>query len=398
MKKASILIVFLAVMLASCGKQTVEPTAQKTAQEDIPTTSPITFQPTATPNPTKTKVPPDTPEAVSEPTDEPFTYFEPGACPFNVPAGAEVECGFVVVPEDHDNPDGKTIRLAAAVSRDQSEDHQPDPVIVLAGGPGEKLVENGQVMLQLFSDVHPNRDLIVFDQRGVGLSEPALECPEWVEAQYELLDEADELVVVETSFNKLMECNQQLVNEGVNLSAYNTSQSASDVNAIREALGYEQLNLFGGSYGSFLAQAVVREYPEMVRSVAMNSIYPLEISFLVESPLVTSQGALDLLAACENDEVCNQAYPDLTKVFFETIERLNEEPVMITVTHGTSGKDYDVLLTGDRVYGNLLGFMYITQFIPLLPQAIYDVYNGDYDLMAQLQGTYLSLYDATSRG
>ena len=71
---------------------------------------------------------------------------------------------------------------------------------------------------------------------------------------------------------------------------------------------------------------------------------------------------------------------------------------MITVTHGVSGKDYEVLLTGDRVYGNLLGFMYITQFIPLLPQAIYDVYKGDYDLMAQLQGTYLSLYEASSRG
>jgi pimeloyl-ACP methyl ester carboxylesterase len=204
--------------------------------------------------------------------------------------------------------------------------------------------------------------------------------------------------VVETGYNKLMECNQKLVSEGVNLSAYNTSQSAADVNAIREALGYEQLNLFGGSYGSFLAQAVVREYPEMVRSVAMNSIYPLEVSFLVESPLITSQGALDLLEACESDELCNQAYPNLTEVFFETIERLNEEPVMITVTHAVTGEEYDVLLNGDRVYGNLLGFMYITQFIPLLPQAIYDVYNGDYDLMAQLQGTYLSLYEATSRG
>jgi pimeloyl-ACP methyl ester carboxylesterase len=398
MKKASLIVVLLAVLLASCIKQTVEPTPQKITQEVVQTNTPIPPLPTQTPSPTSTIAPTDIPEAVVEPTEEPNTSFEPGSCPFDVPAGVNVECGYVVVPEDHTNLDGKTIRLAVAVIKDQSEENQPDPVIVLAGGPGEKVMENGQIMLQLFGDIHPNRDLIIFDQRGVGLSEPALECPEWVEAQYELLDEADELVVVETSFNKLMECNQKLVSEGMNLLVYNTTQSAADVNAIREALGYEQLNLFGGSYGSFLAQAVVREYPDMVRSVAMNSIYPLEISFLVESPLVTSQGALDLLAACENDEVCNQAYPDLTEVFFETIERLNEEPVMIKVTHAVSGKEYDVLLSGDRVYGNLLGFMYITQFIPLLPQAIYDVYNGDYDLMAQLQGTYLSLYEATSRG
>ena len=219
MKKGSIIVFFLAVLLASCVKQTVEPTPQKTAQEDIPTTSLITPQPTPTTKPTNTTVPTDKPETVSEPTDEPYTSFEPGACPFNVPAGVEVECGFVIVPEDHDNPEGRTIRLSVAVIRDQSEDHQPDPVIILAGGPGEKVVENGQVMLQLFGDIHPNRDLIVFDQRGVGLSEPALECPEWVEAQYDLLDEADELVSVQTSFNKLMECNQNLVNEGVNLSA-----------------------------------------------------------------------------------------------------------------------------------------------------------------------------------
>jgi pimeloyl-ACP methyl ester carboxylesterase len=400
MKKACMLVVCLMVLLASCGKETVEPTPQKTVQEVVPTTSPIPTQATTTLSPTNTIAPTDTPETLSEPLtpSEPAGYFESGVCPFDLPAGVEVECGFVIVPEDHDNPEGKTIRLAVAVMRDQSEDHQPDPVIVLAGGPGEKLVENRGIMLQLFGDVHPDRDLIIFDQRGVGLSEPALECPEWIEAQYDLLDEADELVTYQTSYIKLMECNQTLVNEGVNLSAYNTSQSAADVNAIREALGYEQLNLFGGSYGSFLAQAVVREYPEMVRSVAMNSVYPLEANFLVDAPLVTAQGALDLLAACESDEECNQAYPDLTEVFFETIERLNEEPVMITVTHATSGKNYDVLLTGDRVYGNLLGFMYITQFIPLLPQAIYDVYNGDYDLVAQLQGTYLSLYEATSRG
>lgn len=397
MKKLIIIGFLLPALLAGCNEPTIDPTTQKTAIKEISTLTP---SPTETRAPTEAVVPSDTPDTISDPTatEAPVAYFEPGECPYELAPGVEVECGYVVVPEDHTILDGSTIRLAVNVIRDQSEDHQPDPVILLAGGPGEKVVENGFVMLQLFGGIHPNRDLIIFDQRGVGLSEPALECPEWVDVQYDLLDEPDELAAMQTNFETLIACRERLVGEGVNLSAYNTSQSAADVNAIREALGYEHLNLFGGSYGSFLAQAVAREYPEMVRSVAMNSVYPLDISFLVESPLVTSQGALDLLAACENDQVCNQAYPNLTEVFFETIERLNEQPVTITVTHGTTGKDYDVLLTGDRVYSNLLGFMYITQFIPLLPQAIYDVSNGDYDLMAQLQGTYLSLFEASSRG
>jgi len=86
---------------------------------------------------------------------------------------------------------GPTIRLAVAVLKDQRENHQPDPVILLSGGPGEKTVHNTAAIAQLLASVHPNRDLIIFDQRGAGLFEPALECPEVVQAVFDLLDEPD---------------------------------------------------------------------------------------------------------------------------------------------------------------------------------------------------------------
>lgn len=377
MKKAYLLLLVLIMLVTGCVGQV----GQATPTSTTPTTQPkatSTLEPTA--------------------TQSPIARFEEGPCAFNVPEGADMACGHVIVPEDHAQPSGPTIRLAVVVIRDHSENHQPDPVILLAGGPGEKIVENAQNALGLFAHIHPNRDLIIFDQRGVGLSEPALECPDWAQVQYDLLDEEDPLAAMETSFDSLMTCRDQLVSEGHNLSAYNTTQSAADVNAIRLALGYDQLNVFGGSYGSFLAQAVAREYPDIVRSMVINSVWPLEESFFVAAPIVTSDAALRLLAACEMDEDCDQAYPDLEQVFFDVIERLNGEPVTITVTHAVTGKQYGVLLTGDRVYSNLVGFLYLTQFIPLLPEAIYDVYNGDYELMAQLQGTYLALYEATSRG
>ena len=358
-----------------------------------PTTPPegtAVSEPTAPPSPE--------PSATVAPTQEPAAKFEEGDCPFGVPEGAPVICGFVVVPEDHNNPDGPTIKLAVAVVKDESEEHQPDPWMLLVGGPGEKVMQNALAVGMAFGPIRTNRDFIIFDQRGVGLSEPALECPEWEQELYDLLDEADPAVILEESYDALMECRDRLVSEGHNLSAYNTTQSAADVNAIRVALGYDQINLLGGSYGSFLAQAVMRDYPGVIRSAVIESVWPLEISFFVEATTSVPNAILRLIDACAADDACNAAYPNLEQVFFDTIDQLNAEPVPITVSNPRDGQTYDALLTGDAVRGNLLSALYLTPLIPALPQAIYDVYNGDYGLMTQLTSQKLVFYEAMSRG
>jgi len=91
---------------------------------------------------------------------EPTANFEGSPCPFDVPEGMTVACGFVSVPEDHNNPAGPTIRIVVAVIKDQSEGHYPDPVMLLSGGPGEKTVQNVPGMTQILAPIHPNRDLI----------------------------------------------------------------------------------------------------------------------------------------------------------------------------------------------------------------------------------------------
>jgi pimeloyl-ACP methyl ester carboxylesterase len=351
----------------------------------------------AAPSPTSSEVAPE-PTAKSEPTPDPAATFEETSCPFNVPEGTPVKCGFVVVPEDHSNPDGPTIRLAVVVAKDQSDEHQPDPVILLAGGPGERAVANALQFAPTLTPLHPKRDLIIFDQRGVGDSEPALECPEFVQAILDNLNEPDVNVATETMFNAFMSCRDRLVSQGINLAAYTTTQSAGDVDAIRTALGYEQINLYGGSYGSLLAQATMRDFPDDIRSVAMNSTLPLEKSVFVDATTTVANAILRLLDSCAADEACNGAYPDLQTVLFEVIDRLNAEPIPITVTNPLDGQSYDALLTGDAVRGNLGTFLYISRIIPVLPQAIFDVHNGDVDLMTQLSSTRLALLDLLSRG
>ena len=113
-------------------------------------------------------------------------------------------------------------------------------------------------------------------------SEPALECPEFMQALLDLLDERDPDIALRTQFDAWMACRDRLVSEGHNLSAYNTTQNAADVNSIRIALGYDQVNLYGGSYGSLLAQAAMRDYPAGIRSVVLTSVLPLEKSLFVE--------------------------------------------------------------------------------------------------------------------
>ena len=378
-------LTLLAMLLGTvaCGERAtpaVAPVASPTATAET--------EPTATVGSTPTE----------ESSTEPVATFEKADCPFEVPEDAVVECGSVVVPENHNDPAGPTIRVAVAVIKDQSEHHQPDPVMLLSGGPGEKTVHNAPAMAQVLAPIHPNRDLIVFDQRGAGLSEPALECPEFMQAFFDLLDEVDPNVAVQTTFDALMTCRDRLVSEGHNLSAYNTTQNAADVNAIHIALGYDQVNLYGGSYGSLLAQATMRDYPEGIRSVVLTSVLPLEKSLFVEGSTTIAKAIMHLLDTCATDEVCSSAYPDLQEVLFEVIDRLNADPIPITVTNPLDGQSYDALLTGDAVFGNLVSVLYQTPLIPALPQAIYDVYNGDYELMTRLSSIRLTLLDAISRG
>jgi pimeloyl-ACP methyl ester carboxylesterase len=381
----TITLCFLVVLLAGCADSAEQPTA---------TPVPMAID-TAVPLPTET------------PTHEPAIVeyrptFEESPCPFALPPeeeeGETVICGYVTVPEVRASPDEATINLAVVVFKALTANAAPDPVILLAGGPGEKTVANAVTVSLILSSFRDKRDLIIFDQRGVGLSEPALECPQFKPAILETLDELDAEVSLRTQFEAIMACRDQLVAEGHNLSAYNTAENAADVEDIRRALGYEQLNLYGGSYGTLLAQTVMRNHPTGIRSVVLGGVLPTEKSFFVHVPTTTVQAVLHLLEVCAADEPCNAAYPNLQETLFDTIDSLNANPVPITVTDPADGQSYDSWLTGDAVFGNLITFLYITDIIPVLPQAIEDVANGDYELMTQLSSTTLVLIDALSRG
>jgi pimeloyl-ACP methyl ester carboxylesterase len=216
--------------------------------------------------------------------------FEPASCWFP-PREREAECGYLVVPEDRDDPEGRDIRLAVAVFESDSPSPASDPVVYLAGGPGEHALEllttvyDEQAFDAVFAPFLKDRDLVLFDQRGAGWSEPALECPEIPAMASRLLTE--DLTSAEEQARTVeaaLACRDRLIEEeGVDLSAYTSADSAADIADLRRALGYEEWNLYGVSYGTRLALTVLRDHPDGVRSVALDSPYPLEVDYYSEA-------------------------------------------------------------------------------------------------------------------
>ncbi len=320
--------------------------------------------------------------------------YETAACPFA--SAPNVECGFVTVTEDRSDPASGTIRLATVVVRGDDTDA---PAMVLSGGPGEITTPNAGFIAPLFQDVVGGRTLIMFDQRGVGRSEPALACPEWVETQLSLLapDTQPEQALMENN-DALLACAERLEADGINLSAYNSLENAADVADITRALGYEQVNLIGVSYGSLLAQHVMRDHPEVVRAVVIDSVLPLDESFFVGTIDTAFTALQSLLDACAAQADCAAAYPDLETTLLATIRQYNETPLPITVTDPTTGISYDSILTGDAITGAILINLYSTPAIPTLPQTIVEIAGGNLASAEAFLSRILAAYYALERG
>lgn len=288
------------------------------------------------------------------------------AMPDGVTEGKDVECGYLTVPEDRSNSSSPTIQLAYAVLHAASDAVKPDPIIYLSGGPGGNAVAelDGWIGTPYIQD----RDLVLLDQRGTGYSQPTLNCPE--------VEQGDD--------NALQACHDRLVSEGVNLQAYNSLENAADVADLRIALGYDQWNLFGISYGTRLALTVLRDHPEGVRSVVIDSVYPPEVNSWEEYGANTADVFHRLFEACAQNADCNAAYPDLENVFYDTVGKLNDNPASYTGTDA-SGASTEKSMSGNDLIDRVFQVMYVSSSIPALPQVITEVANGNYEALDSLE-------------
>jgi pimeloyl-ACP methyl ester carboxylesterase len=169
----------------------------------------------------------------------------------------------------------------------------------------------------------------------------------------------------------LLECRERLASEGVNLAAYNSAENAADLNDLRRALGLAAWNLYGISYGTRLALTAIRDFPQGLRSVVIDSVYPPQVSLFADIPANGARAFGVLFDECAADAICAAAYPNLGSVFFDLVDRFNTDPVTFKVKLH-SGETYDVLLNGDGLMGLTFQSLYATSLLPYLPRLIFD--------------------------
>jgi pimeloyl-ACP methyl ester carboxylesterase len=230
-------------------------------------------------------------------------------------------------------------------------------VVYLAGGPGGSALDDFAADPEGWN--YPfleTRDLILIDQRGTGHSEPTLDCPEFQTADDD--ENPDQL------------CYDRLVDEGIDLAGYNTRENAADIAALREALVYAEWDFLGISYGTRLALEIMRNHPQGIRAVVLDSVFPPNADTPVDEVYSVTDALNELFADCNQDEYCQEFYPDLEAVFLETVQRLNE--------------DETAEIFGDDLVFALSNASSDTSLIPLLPYVIYEVSEGNYDALDEI--------------
>jgi pimeloyl-ACP methyl ester carboxylesterase len=248
-------------------------------------------------------------------------------------------CGRFDVYEDRTAGTGRRIGLKVAVIPAASR-AEPDPIVFFAGGPGDDAVDAGPFVVSMLGDPR-SRDIVLIDQRGTGGS-GALTCPLYGGTGVARFTGAF------MPLDAVRECRDRLARTA-DLRQYTTSIAADDVAEVLTALGYDRVNLFGGSYGTRMAQVFLRRHPRRVRSVVLQGVTSMRDRIPVGFAR-SAQGAFDrLLAECEATPDCRAAFPRLRSDAATVFDRARRGPIDVVVTDPSTNADVGVTMHGDMV-------------------------------------------------
>lgn len=306
-----------------------------------------------------------------------------------------IQFAFLTVPEDHENPDGRLLKLAIVFIKSANGNPEPDPVIYLTGGPGGKALTTGRVNAFKNHPFSQNRDIILMDFRGIGFSEPAF-CPEFQEALIQVItlnltpSEATERTIIHLS-----DCFNKLIAEGINLSKYNSAEVVKDLEMLRITLDVEQWNLWGISYGTRVAQTYLRDFPESVRCAIMDSPVPMGYAFWGEQTRTYQRSLTAFFDACKDSPECRDAFPDLEERFYSAMNSLKENPLTFKYKNAPDGLVHYNFYNIHLVVQQLL---YDPAFYPLIPWLIKGIEERNEEvfknLSPQFENRVLNFSDA----
>ena len=300
----------------------------------------------------------------------------------------KARCGLMTRPLDPSGVEPGDIELRVAVIPALNLTPEPDPLVPIAGGPGQGSVQFYTAYYWAFEDVRRNRDILLIDQRGTGES-ASMDCEfddDMIEGEY-----STELTV---KYTKL--CLDELPYDP---RFFTTSIAVADMEAVREALGYPALNLYGVSYGTRVAQHFARRYPESTRTVIIDGVVPPQLSLGPEIATESQKAVDNILARCAEDEACNERFPNIADDFTRVVATLREAPATISIPHPSTGRPEEVEFGEGELAAAIRLLAYHPNSIALMPLLIHEAGSGNYvPLGSQFMMTMIAILDALSLG
>jgi pimeloyl-ACP methyl ester carboxylesterase len=274
----------------------------------------------------------------------------------------EAQCGRLPVPENPAAPRGRRIELQVAVVPAISTRKQPDPLFVLAGGPGMGAAAFYTSVAPVFERIHRDRDIVLVDQRGTGGSN-ALDC----ESSDEDLYQSTSAEIVTATERCL-----RMLGAHADVRFYTTSLAVQDLDQVRAALGYDRINLYGSSYGTIVAQQYLRRFPDRVRSVILDGVVPPELALGATSALDAQAALSGIFSRCVNEPACHARFGDPAAAYRQVRDQLAGHPVWVDLTDPTSGEPYRLQFSTYHLSMVLRLASYTPELAALLPLDLHE--------------------------
>lgn len=296
--------------------------------------------------------------------------------------GIKARCGTLERRENPDDPASPVLSLRVAVVAALSLEPEPDPFVPIAGGPGQSTIRFYAGWASAFEKVRRERDILLLDQRGTGQSAP-MTC-----------DIDDDVLggqfTAEQTISDTQDCLEALPHDP---RFFTTSVAVRDLEALREALNYSQLNLYGASYGTRVAQHYLRRYPESTRTLILDGVVPPQLA-LGPAIATEAQKALDaIFERCAESAACNKRFPDIRREFSALVARLTDAAADVVLANPVTGASETTSFGATELAGVIRLLSYHPSSIALLPLLVHEAAQ---DNLAPLAAQFLMIQESMS--
>jgi pimeloyl-ACP methyl ester carboxylesterase len=277
-------------------------------------------------------------------------------------------CAFLGVPENYADPDGPELELFVARIPALTANPAPDPLVLINGGPGGSAVDLYLQTRGAFEAIRRERDILLLDQRGTGRSLSGLDC--------ELPDDFE--LVTSTPDEIRATVDSCIAEFDHDPRFFTTSVAVTDLESLRTALGIEQWNIYGVSYGTRVAQHYLRRHGSRVRTMILDGIVPAELALGPDIATDAQSALAAIFARCSASPGCNDRFRDLSERFAALRSRFAGSSIEVVLNDPVTGDPKSIELDESHLQGVIRLMSYNDATVALLPLIIDAAERGNY--------------------